>query len=259
MQRTIQRGRVRPSSLKMATSGRLPRGGQSRYIRHRQFRCEYDALCATLWRADAAPALVDRGHSLKSPTHGLIARARRSGAIGSDRLNLRTASPGGGGSVPCRRAARQARARRRKPRHCPLDLAIKRSRLQDAERENRPWFSTSSRYQAQPLSIISSIRSLSMSIASCPIGAHASRRVAHDRCGKNRAPIQSLESCIDPPPRRCPAMPTPRRSAWGEPALWTGFGRVVCAAVDRRSAHRRPRPRRGRRPMSGQTPGSPGR
>jgi hypothetical protein len=131
---------------------------------------------------------VDRGHSLKSPTHGLIARARRSGAIGSDRLNLRTASPGGGGSVPCRRAARQARARRRKPRHCPLDLAIKRSRLQDAERENRPWFSTSSRYQAQPLSIISSIRSLSMSIASCPIGAHASRRVAHDRCGKNRAP-----------------------------------------------------------------------
>jgi len=164
---------------------------------------------------------VDRGHSLKSPTHGLIARARRSGAIGSDRLNLRTASPGGSGSVPCCRAARQARARRRKPRHCPLDLAIKRSRLQDAERENRPWFSTSSRYQAQPLSIISSIRSLSMSIVSCPIGAHASRRVARDRCGKNRAPIQSLESCIDRPPRRCPAMPTPRQSAWGKPALWT--------------------------------------
>ena len=179
---------------------------------------------------------MDRGHSLKSPTLGLRALARlcraifRPPAFRSDRLNLRTASPGGSGSVPCCRAARQARARRRKPRHCPLDLAIKRSRLQDAERENRPWFSTSSRYQAQPLSIISSIRSLSMSIASCPIGAHASRRVAHDRCGKNRAPIQSLESCIDPPPRRCPAMPTPRRSAWGEPALWSAVRSPTPAA-----------------------------
>jgi hypothetical protein len=137
----------------------------------------------------------------ESPTHGLTAPSRaisRPPVIRSDRLNSRTTSPGGGGSVPCCCTAQQARAPTRRPGRCPLDLTINRSRLQDAERENRPWFSTSRRYQAQPLSMISSIRLLSMSIASCPIGARGSRRVADARCGKNRARAHpSLKSFID--------------------------------------------------------------